>query len=104
MQGLERAASKRVLKHVNPKKRKSKKRKGKKRTQKGGKGFGEMGGVDDIFKSVYNSFNENRKLVKKHFGRKKNKKQSRKKQKGKKKPTLGSVVREAYKEFWPYKH
>ena len=82
------------------KKRKSKKRKSKKRTQTGGIGGGiEMG---NIFRSMYRDFNHNRKLVKKHFGRKKNKKQTGKKtrkQKGKKKRTLGSVVRGVYKEF-----
>ena len=44
MNKLEKAASKRVLKHVDRKKRKSKKRKGKKRTQKGGREFGGMAG------------------------------------------------------------
>ena len=104
MEKLEKKASKRVLKHIDRKKRKSKKRKSKKRTQTGGIGGGiEMG---NIFRSMYRDFDHNRKLVKKHFGRKKSKKQAGKKarkQKGKekKKRTLGSVIRGAYKELWP---
>ena len=98
---LKKKASKRVLKHIGRKKRKSKKRKSKKRTQTGGIGGGiEMG---NIFRSMYRDFDHNRKLVKKHFGRKKSKKQAGKKarkQNGKKKRTLGSVIRGAYKELW----